>query len=389
MATRLSDGSYQARYRPKEGPAKVWKAASPEAAEAKKDAYLRSIGVLAPLPTPSISRATRQTSVHEYAKSAWWPSVEATARESTVNRYRDDYRKFVRPEFGGLALGAVTYEHVQQWITRMKKEGAPSSSQRRLRGILSMILNLAVRNGVLEANPASYVKIKKPTRRKRVMSLSKAIEVMRAVEGTTLHAPIVLAMFLGLRRGEVAGLRWASVDVESRRIHVREQRVVLKKPYRLLQTELKREENERAFVVPEAIWSLLAAGADFDGEWVCRARNGRHRPWNPEKLGEKWNVVRKGLGLEDWHFHDLRHAAAGLLAGIGVDLLSIAAILGHVDIDSTQLYAAAQETSATNALKRLGTALLEERERQERKETVDARHTGGTGSGTEEAPFRI
>lgn len=71
-----------------------------------------------------------------------------------------------------------------------------------------------------------------------------------------------------------------------------------------------------------------------------------------------WAKERAALGFEDWHFHDLRHAAAGVLAYLGVDLLTIAAILGHASIDTTQLYAAAQEAAATRGFSAVSDALF-------------------------------
>lgn len=63
----------------------------------------------------------------------------------------------------------------------------------------------------------------------------------------------------------------------------------------------------------------------------------RGEPWVPDTITEYWNKAREDLGLKDWHFHDLRHLAAGLLAVAGCDLMVIAAVLGHAKPDLSLL----------------------------------------------------
>lgn len=351
MATQLSDGRWQARYRPKNGEPRVWHGDTEAEAEAQKAQYLRD------LERPLAIRSTGETLLDAYAMNAWWPTVVASTGDGTQKRYSDDWRKHVGPRFGDYRLNEVSYEMVQGWVAEMRVAGVPANTIRARRAVLSMVLNLAVKNGLILRNPAGDVKIAKAPKRIRVITLEKATEVLRYVWGTNMAAPVFLALFLGGTRGEVAGLKWSSIDMKTRRVRIFEQRRRIRQgPFRMDQTDPKKEARIRSFILPHILFEILLKVGNLDSEWVCTGMG--RRPANPEHMSARWKVISEELGLDEWTFHDLRHGAAGLLAELGLDLLTIASILGHSDVDTTKLYAAAQERSANRGLEMLGDALL-------------------------------
>ena len=285
----------------------------------------------------------------------WWPVVEAT-RPNTVRRYLVAWTHLIAPQFGHRKPREITRAEVQEWANALLKKKAVATVRQAV-GILSSIYNECKQGGDDMGNPAEKIKLPRIPKRKRVMTMDQLRTLLASVEGTPLAAPVFLGAVLGMRRGEMCGLKWENVDLKTGRVRITEQRLVLQKikGKGIVSAPLKSEASERSFVLPKQLTNLLQRVGDMDSGYVCT--NERGKPWNPEKLTSAWAQERAKLGFEGWHLHDLRHVAGGILAGLGVDLLTIAAILGHSSIDVTQLYAAAQEATATKGLGKLGRAL--------------------------------
>ena len=310
-------------------------------------------------PVPDGPTPSTEHDLHTLAGLLWFPRFEL-ARPNTARRYRDAYRLHVRPRWGALNPGTIRPAQVQGWINDMVRQGVAPASITLYRGILSTILKLAVAEGIVPTNPASAVRMPKIPKRVRAVPPSRVRDLLAAVEGTELAAPVFLSAVLGLSRGELCGLRWDTIDRPTRRVSVVDQLLVRQGPKTgktLEHSPTKRDSRVRSFVLPAALFETLERFVNQDGAYLCvRARS--RRRWNPEHLTAAWAGERDRLGFADWHLHDLRHAAAGVLAFAEVDLLTIAAILGHASIDATMLYAAAQEAAATRGFGRVADALF-------------------------------
>jgi integrase len=318
--------------------------ATQEEADRKRDEDRAAFGN-PDTPTPSADH-----DLHMLAGLLWWPRVEGS-RPNTIRRYRDAYTRHVRPKWGHLYPKDVRPADVQRWINDMRSKGVAPASITLYRGILSSVLKLAAAEGLIPSNPASAVKMPKVKKRVRVVPPTGVRDLLAAVDGTELAAPVFLASVLGLSRGELCGLRWKTIDVRARRISIVEQRLAIQgdKSGKYVGTgPVKRESRERSFVLPSEIFEPMLHFVNQESDFLCvRSKERGGGPWNPERLTCEWAAHRKALGFEEWHFHDLRHAAAGVLAFAGCDLLTIAAILGHASVDMSMLYAAAQEATAT------------------------------------------
>jgi len=297
---------------------------------------------------------------HELAVCYWLPSLE-TRKPNTKRRYADIYKRYIYPTFGHRDPKTVRHSEVQAWANALGKAAASvvlSSS------VLKQIFSAFEREGVVSINPARNLRLPKIERRERVMSIQDMKRLLSMTEGTPLACPVFLAGVLGLRRGEVCGLRWSSIDMESRRIHITEQRLIEmgdKRGKGTKQAPLKTSSSRRSFILPKPLWDALMRVADLDALHVATRRG---KPWNPEHLTCEWAAERARLGFADWHFHDLRHGAAGILVALGVHPVTVASILGQKHLDTTQLYMAIQDETATKGLEKVSKALFSVEKRQ-------------------------
>lgn len=295
--------------------------------------------------------------LHEFAESVWWPRAKTKA-DLTFKRYTDAYRRHIKHQLGSYPIEAIRFTDVQAWADDHYRNGLSRESIKFARGILSAIFNLAMRHDVVLRNPASKIELpgKAKPKRRRALSPEKAAEILAAVDGTDMAAPVFLALVLGLRRGEVCGLKWDSIERTTGRIHVFEQRRNGLKGQGV-QTDEPKRGSERTLMVPTKIIEMIDARGDLDSKqgYVC-THNGK--PWIPNTLTRLWSLKADELKMGDWHYHDLRHGAAGLLMAAGYRMEAIALILGHTDLQTTSIYTdleeEAQRTAMSLAVERLG-----------------------------------
>ncbi|MDF0652807.1 MAG: site-specific integrase [Nitrospira sp.] len=269
----------------------------------------------------------------------------SAVRKNEKGRRNDGYLvKQLLPVFGSLRLTAITPERVTGYIMEERTKGLkPATINRRL-VLLKHAFVMAKLWGIIRHNVVAEVK-QLPEHNRRLRYLQPE-EFRRLVEALPNYLrPIVeLAGHTGMRLGEILGLRWEAVDLA--------QRVV-----RLAQTK-----NGDLRVVPlnevmvETLRALMRE----------RARRAEVHPYvfvNPttrdrwQDVGRAFESAVNRARLEDFTFHDLRHTAASWLVMSGVDLLTVASILGHKDIRMTQRYSHLAPGHRRQAVELLGQAL--------------------------------
>lgn len=202
--------------------------------------------------------------------------------------------------------------------------------------MLRHLFNIAVREGWLLRNPFAagkpLINVADETKRERVLSAEEEVRLLAACIGARAHLkPILIcALDTGMRQGEIFKLKWADVDLVTRRLTVQ---AMNSKTLRARQIAL----TERLTRALQALHALA--------------------PPDPEALAfgietnvtKSFRAVRKETGLTDVRFHDLRHTAATRLAQRGLALTEIARILGHANITTTFRYTNNDDTTLDRA----------------------------------------
>lgn len=230
--------------------------------------------------------------------------------------------------------------------------------------VLRNALQAAVREELIGRNVAKLVKITGPEYRiDRGLTVDQARVLLRAARDHRLYALYVLALYLGLRRGELLGLRWADVDLDGGVLEVRQtlQRV----DGELRAVSPKTRSSRRTVPLPTLCVDALrehrqrqdderrAAGLAWqDTGYVFTSTAGT--PIEPDNLRRSWYPIRAAAGLDHVVFHGLRHTCVTLLLNIGVPPHIVRDIVGHSDIDVTMtIYAHVSVEEKRNALNRL------------------------------------
>jgi integrase len=167
----------------------------------------------------------------------------------------------------------------------------------------------------------------------------------------------------GLRRGELAGLRWADVDLDARTLAIRHNRV--NAGGRTVEGDPKSATSRRVLPLPDRLVSVLKAAKARQaaerlalgggiGSWSYVVSNEIGDPYSPSVLSRYWREAVAAAGLRHIKLHAARHTAATAMHLQGVPIAVIAAWIGHHDATLTQrLYAHSQD----EALKAAGAVL--------------------------------
>lgn len=280
-------------------------------------------------------------------------------RPRTIETYASVVEHHLVPALGSLKMAAVTPRRIQAWIDA--DPGSPASVVHR-RAILRRALHVAVRQRLLPYNPADYVDL--PRSRASVarpLTLDEARALLEATRTDRLHALWRLAIVTGLREGELLGLAWD--DVDGATITVRHQ--------------LQRLDGGWALTPPKATRSLVRVALDAGTAAVLdehRRRMAAERtptweyhglvfvtptgqPIHASAIRRRFDEACAAAGIERRRFHDIRHAAAHLMADAGVPAEARKARLGHHTDAMAAHYAGASEAQDRLAADMLGRAI--------------------------------
>ena len=276
-----------------------------------------------------------------------WLDVQAQLRPRTRALYRHSLDYHVLPLLGTRRIADLTTDDVARLIAQMQSKGLAGWTIRGALTPLSGILIHAARRGLIATNPVSRLE-----RRERLSIARREMRILDRDEIAALLAAaperyrtlIALSIATGLRQGEALGLRWQDIDFANRVLRVRWQRGQdgsLAEP--------KTPQAKREVVLPASLVQALrehkaAAGHSQETDFVFASHAGTplaHR-----------NIVRRGLekategagigeyvedekGKRRWRsgirWHDLRHTAASLLIGQGLNVVYVSRTLGHAD----------------------------------------------------------
>ncbi len=237
----------------------------------------------------------------------------------TLRSYQDRVEivdKQLIPFFGGKVLTEIRPHDVEAFrAQRKKKDGSKPSIQTVNNDhiVLKHCLNVAIRRGLLQANPASRVPLPDPQNTRDRVLTEEEWSKLYQVAKPHLRPVLLTAYQLGQRLSEIVGLTWDRIDLKRGFITLRSQDTKTKKPRQVPMTPDVKATLQRLAKV--------------------RSLSTRHVfLYNRQPLRDFRTAFRTALteaGLSDFRFHDLRHCAATNLRRAGIDTTTARQIVGH------------------------------------------------------------
>ena len=220
-----------------------------------------------------------------------------------------------------------------------KSGGLSRASVSKHLSIIKQALNKAVVYDYISSNPAICIKMKRSktvyTKRIVMLSTEEAQRLVEAFKGHYLYEAVVLALYYGLRKEEVAGLRWSSIDFENNIIRI--EHTVVKSLTIAESDEMKTNSSRANFPMLPGVREMLLALKENKSPYTDYVFTNRRfdNYIRPDVLTRAFQRHLAKMGFEKMRFHDLRHSTASILFDKGTPIDKVRVWLRHEDIETT------------------------------------------------------
>ncbi|TQK45170.1 site-specific recombinase XerD [Streptomyces sp. SLBN-118] len=298
--------------------------------DTKRRALLDKVDQGVPVPT-------RSAKLSEYL-TYWLDNMVKPRRKlSTYDKYEAHVRLYLTPMLGTKRLESLGVADVRRFLNQLEKKTTAATAKESHR-VLRTAISAACGEELITRNVAKLVEPPRAkTRELSPWTLDETLDFLAAARKDPLYAAFVLAIAMGLRRGEIVGLRWEDLDLDNRVLYVRQQ---TQRRRGVLYDDDPKGRRRRAVPLPAMCiaplrWHRMrqaATASEIKGH-VFVTRNGR--PIEPRNLYRSFTRVANGAGLRVIRLHDARHGCATLLTAAGVAPRVVMEILGHSQISIT------------------------------------------------------
>lgn len=274
-------------------------------------------------------------------------SAKGRLAHRTYDAYEQRIRDHINPGIGRIKLAKLSPANVQAFYTAKLNAGLASGTVRAIYAVLSGALDQAVKWDLIPRNPAKSVN--PPKLRQDEMTVLDAAQgrvFLNAVQGDKYECFFVLALTCGLRRGEIAGLRWSDIDNDARTLRVNRQLQRMRDGGGLYFTQPKNA-SRRTIKLPRRALESLKRHRKFQLEQKLQAgpewqENGlvfttiKGTPVDAQNItARNYKTILQRAGLPHMPFHGLRHSCATTLLSKGTHPTYVQKLLGHSSIKQT------------------------------------------------------
>lgn len=274
-----------------------------------------------------------------------WAATQVSAK--TLERYKELLKHHVRPRLGTRAiqkLRTVDFAELYGALQAPKPEGAGLAPRTvgHVHRLLHRVFGHAVKWSVIGSNPITAAEPPRVQRTEiEILAPGEIRAVVEALRDRPLYPVAVIGLATGMRRGEIAALRWADIDFDAGRVRV--ERSLEQTNAGLSFKAPKTKAGRRSISIPPSIvaelrdhWrrqqeqrlahGLGKAGAD---DLVVPRPDGSI--WPPDSLTSDWARTLRMLKLPKVTLHALRHTHVSQLIAAGLDVVTVSRRIGHAN----------------------------------------------------------
>jgi integrase len=252
-------------------------------------------------------------------------------RAGVVRAYRRALDGHVYPLLGGRRLDGVDQPTLLDLVERLQAAGLSASSTRNALDPLRVVYRRAVSRGIVAANPTAGLELPTgETRRDRVADPVEAGRLVASLPRLDDRALWAVALFCGLRAGELRAMRWQNVDLARATITVRES-LPVDAADESETTDPKTAAGVRAVPIPPAahdhLAALRASLAPADDDRVFPAEDGG--PFARTSILRRARAAWKAAKLDPIGLHEARHSCVSMWCAAGLPVRMVAELAGH------------------------------------------------------------
>jgi len=275
--------------------------------------------------------------------------LPADITENTISTYEWILRRHVLPALGGIRLADLKSDHIEAMLDTMAAKRLAQSTMRHARNITRRVLRYGMLRDLVIRNVAQPVQPRRGPKAERFgLTVKQAKRLLDAAKAHRLANMLTLALLLGLRPGEAAGLTWEHVKTKGKRPTITVAANLRRTPAGVMVlVPPKTPTSRRTLEIPPPAVAALKAQRRMqmaDQDTAGRAWQNTYdlvfttevgTPLDPSNVRRSYNHIAEEADIVHLHPHMLRHAAASLLSAAGVPIEDISDTLGHRSVNVT------------------------------------------------------
>jgi integrase len=295
------------------------------------------------------------TTTVEQWLTTWLERKARTLKPQTIRSYRSKIARYIVPAIGRHRLSDLRAGHIDTMYDTMRANGLAEATLRQAHAILGKALEDAIRKGLLNTNPTKRADAPTTEKAERdQLTVDQARTVLRTAGD---DARWWLALFCGMRQGEVLGLRWEDVDLDRGILHIRQTLQTAEDGSLIFGTPKSRAAS-RSWPMPPQIAARLRllwdATKDHSGLIFARPDG---KPIRPRDDWQAWRDLLAKADAPTIALHAARNSAASVMEAAGIPDRLIAQILGHSTVQITHGYQHADHDRIAGAWRQVGDML--------------------------------
>jgi integrase len=284
------------------------------------------------------------TTLSQYLDAWLKDSVKDTVRQRTYERYESIARVHIKPTLGRVKLKTLTPAQVRGLYRKKLDSGLAPRTVNYIHTTLHKALKDAVADGLIPRNATDAVKPPRPEKPEiRPLTQDQARTLLVSAKDDRYYSLYVLALHCGLREGELLGLKWEDVDLNTGKLSVRRTLSETRTGHRF--EKPKNDKGRSVKLSQRTIDALRSHRTRQKGERQVAAKwedMGLVFPTTTgttmsctNLLGRHFKPLLRRAGLPDIRLHDLRHTCATMLLKMGQHPKYVHELLGHANISIT------------------------------------------------------
>ncbi len=274
----------------------------------------------------------------------WIKDFVVDVKSGTVESYECICRNHIKPILGNIPLVELKAPVIQKFYNGLRAKGLSAKYIKNIHGTLHRALDMAVRIDYLSKNPTSACVIPKVTQKEiKPLDLPDQKKLFAALDGAYYGPLFIVAIFTGMRVGELIGLEWDCIDFENGIIHVNKQLVQTRKKGQEYQFGSLKNGKTRTVAPAQYVIDVLA-DHKIDQEIEKARAKDLWKPGNFPNLvfthpdgshlsqptvWKEFQKILQSAGLDHYRVHDLRHTFAVNSIIAGDDIKTLQENMGH------------------------------------------------------------
>jgi integrase len=343
---KRKDGRYEGRYikgRSMEGKARFGYVYGYIYAEVKATLTLAKAAARQSAPVRIIGKGSLADFLCFWLENVMYERVKT----STYAQYHERIYTHIVPMLGQIPVCRLTKEQAQAFVNGLSEKRLSHTTVRSIAGVLCSAMKKAVELRLASVNPCVDLSLPQgETKERRALDRSEQIRLERLLPlgGHKTELGVLIALYAGLRIGEICALRWRDIDLSSDTLTVRGTLQRVKNlgkqgpKTKIVEGTPKSKRSKRIIPLPAGLAEKLRSYRN-DTPASCYILSGSEIPIEPHTFRKRFNRLSVQAGL-DVSFHTLRHTFATRCLEHNFDIQTVSELLGHATASVTiQVYA--------------------------------------------------